>query len=53
MPVTRASPESGLDSVVRILMVVDLPAPLGPSKAKMEPLATVRLRPSSALTLLR
>lgn len=53
MPATRASPESGRERVVRILMVVDLPAPLGPSRAKMDPLATVRFSPSSALTLLR
>ena len=32
--------ESGRDKVVRILTVVDLPAPLGPSRPKMVPAAT-------------
>src|SRR5262245_15091921 len=50
-PATRAEPESGRDSVVRIFTVVDLPAPLGPSSAKIRPASTVKLRPSSARTL--
>ncbi len=49
-PATRADPESGLVSVVRIFTAVDLPAPLGPSRAKIVPLRTSRLRPSSART---
>ena len=36
-PATLAVPESGRASVVRILMVVDLPAPLGPSSPKISP----------------
>ena len=36
-PATRALPLSGRDSVVRILTVVDLPAPFGPSRPKMVP----------------
>src|SRR5499426_3781530 len=50
-PATRAEPESGLDNVLRIFIVVDLPAPLGPSSAKTVPASTVKLRPSSARTL--
>ena len=47
-PATRARPESARDSVVRIRTVVDLPAPFGPSSAKIVPPGTARLRPSSA-----
>src|SRR5262249_34846528 len=50
-PATSAEPESGLDKVLRIFIVVDLPAPLGPSSAKTAPDSTVKLRPSSARTL--
>src|SRR5262245_21054168 len=50
-PATRAEPESGRDSVLRIFIVVDLPAPLGPSSAKTAPASTVKLRLSSARTL--
>ena len=49
-PSTVAVPESGLSSVVRIRTVVVLPAPLGPSKPSTVPSATVRSRPSSAVT---
>ena len=34
MPATRTSPESGRDKVVRILTVVDLPAPFGPEQTE-------------------
>src|SRR5262245_32767238 len=50
-PATRAEPESGRDNVLRIFIVVDLPAPLGPSNANIAPASTVKLRPSSARTL--
>src|SRR5262249_34873760 len=50
-PATRAEPESGRDNVLRIFIVVDLPAPLGPSSAKIAPASTVKLSPSSARTL--
>ena len=50
IPATRALPSSGRDSVVRILTAVVLPAPFGPSSAKMLPSATQKLRPSSART---
>ena len=49
-PATRAAPESARDSVVRMRTVVDFPAPLGPSSAKIVPAGTARLRPSSART---
>src|SRR6201996_465534 len=52
LPATQASPESGLESVVRILMVVDLPAPFGPRRAKMKPRCTDRVSPSRARTFL-
>src|SRR4029450_9472285 len=44
---TRTSPASAPISVVRMLTVVVLPAPLGPSSAKIVPSATVRSMPSS------
>ncbi len=50
MPATTASPWSGRDSVVRILTVVDLPAPLGPTRPKTVPASTSKLTPSSART---
>jgi hypothetical protein len=50
MPSMTAVPSSGTASVVRILTVVVLPAPFGPTRAKMVPLGTWRSRPSSALT---
>ena len=39
-PATRASPEEGGNSVVSILMVVVLPAPLEPSNPKTSPALT-------------
>ena len=45
-----ALPASGRESVARILTVVDLPAPLGPSSAKTVPAAMSSDRPSSART---
>ena len=36
--------------VVRIFTVVDLPAPFGPSSAKIDPGSTANVRPSSAVT---
>src|SRR2546427_2673441 len=47
-PATSAFPELGLMRPVRTLMVVVLPAALGPSTAKNSPGRTVRLRPSTA-----
>ena len=40
----------GWSSVVSILMVVDLPAPFGPRKAKISPSATSNEIPSTAVT---
>jgi hypothetical protein len=51
-PTTVAVPESGRASVVRILTVVDFPAPLGPSSPNTSPCLKVIDRPSSALTSL-
>src|ERR1019366_8098636 len=48
-PATRASPEEGGNSVVSILIVVVLPAPLEPSTAKTSPALTGRVRPSTAV----
>src|ERR1039457_6740260 len=48
-PVTRASPEEGANSVVSILIVVVLPAPLEPSKPKTSPALTERVRASTAV----
>ena len=50
MPATLARPESGRESVVRILTVVDLPAPFGPSSPKTLPAATWIDNPSRACT---
>src|SRR5258708_20285585 len=50
-PPTVTAPESGRARVVKMRIVVDLPAPLGPSRAKTEPAETSRLTPSSATTL--
>ncbi|CAM5683478.1 hypothetical protein SVIOM74S_03710 [Streptomyces violarus] len=36
-PATRASPDVGVRMPVSILMVVDLPAPFGPSRASSSP----------------
>src|ERR1035438_10088899 len=48
-PATRASPEEGANSVVSILIVVVLPAPLEPSKPKTSPALTERVRASTAV----
>src|ERR1017187_10657990 len=50
-PATRASPEEGGNSVVSILMVVVLPAPLEPSRAKTSPALTERVRASTAVNV--
>ena len=50
MPSTAAVPASGVASVVRILTVVVLPAPLGPTRAEMVPCGTLSVRPFRALT---
>ena len=49
-PETRAWPESGRASVVRIFIVVDLPAPFGPKSPKIVPASTENVRPFSAFT---
>src|SRR5262249_20965945 len=49
-PATRASPQSARERVVRIFTAVDLPAPFGPSRAKIVPASTSNERPSSART---
>ena len=49
-PKIRASPLVGRSSVVRILISVVLPAPLGPSSPKNSPGATSRSTPASAMT---
>ncbi len=46
MPATLACPESGRDSVARILTAVDFPAPFGPSNAKTVPACTLMDSPS-------
>ena len=48
-PRISAVPEVGLSSVVRIFMVVLLPAPLGPRKPKTSPASTSKVTPSTAL----
>ena len=50
-PAMRARPASGVISVARIDTAVVLPAPFGPSRPRTVPAATVRSRPSSAVTL--
>ena len=50
MPATRALPLSGRLSVVRILIVVDLPAPFGPSRPNTVPAVAPNESPSSART---
>src|SRR3954453_10399499 len=47
-PATVAAPDVGSTSVHSILMVVDLPAPLGPRKPKTSPEATSKSTPSTA-----
>jgi len=48
-----AVPEVGMSNVVRILMVVVLPAPFGPRRPKSSPLGTWSESPSSATTSFR
>jgi hypothetical protein len=47
-PATQAVPEVGRASVHRILMVVDLPAPLGPRKPNVSPVRTSKSMPRTA-----
>src|SRR4051794_36499434 len=47
-PATRALPPVGRASVQSMLMVVVLPAPLGPRKPKTSPAATSKLTPRTA-----
>ena len=47
-PATRALPEVGRASVQSMLIVVVLPAPLGPRKPKTSPAATSKLTPRTA-----
>src|SRR5258708_28607152 len=49
-PATRAVPDVALASVQRILIVVVLPAPLGPRKPKVSPLVTSKSMPRTAWT---
>src|ERR1022692_2908580 len=48
-PATRAPPEEGGNSVVSILIVVVLPAPLEPSKPNTSPTSTERDTASTAV----
>src|SRR5438094_6476444 len=48
-PAIRTRPDVGISVVVRIEVVVVLPAPVGPRKAKNSPLRTEKLMPSTAL----
>jgi hypothetical protein len=48
-PSIVAVPDVGARVVVRIEMVVVLPAPFGPSSAKNSPARTSKLMPSTAL----
>src|SRR6187402_2960120 len=50
LPATCAVPEVGVESVVRIRVVVDLPAPFGPRRPNTVPGATAKLSPSRACT---
>ena len=50
-PATRASPEDGGNSVVSILIVVVLPAPLEPSKPKTSPALTESVSASTAVNV--
>src|ERR1700735_5155066 len=49
-PATIADPELGLLSVHSMLIVVDLPAPLGPRKPNTSAIATWKLIPRTART---
>src|ERR1035438_9890557 len=48
-PATRAPPDVGGNSVVSILIVVVLPAPLEPSRPKTSPALTESVRESTAV----
>src|SRR5262245_7121465 len=48
-PATHADPEVGRASVHSILIVVDLPAPLGPRKPNVSPTGTSKSMPRTAL----
>src|SRR5271166_2159047 len=48
-PPTVARPDVGRSSPVRILIVVVLPAPLGPKNPKISPGATAKEMPSTAV----
>jgi len=48
-PATTASPPVTEASVERILMMVVLPAPLGPRSPKTSPSSTEKVTPSTAL----
>ena len=50
MPATQARPPVGSTSVVSMPIVVDLPAPLGPSRPKNSPPLTSRSMPQTAGT---
>ncbi len=50
MPFTSAVPSVGCRYVVRIFIVVDLPAPLGPSKPTTSPCFTSNETLSNAFT---
>ena len=50
-PFTVATPPSARSNVVKMLMTVVLPAPLGPSRAKTAPRATLKSMPSSTTLL--
>src|SRR2546430_15362452 len=50
-PAIRTRPDVGISVVVRIEIVVVLPAPFGPRKAKNSPLRTEKLMSSTALAL--
>jgi hypothetical protein len=50
-PATRAVPAEGRSSVVRTLISVVLPAPLGPSSPNSSPCATATSTPFSAVTV--
>jgi hypothetical protein len=50
MPATKARSPVGITVVVSIPIVVDLPAPFGPSRPKNSPASIARSTPSTAVT---
>ena len=50
LPAIRMVPDVGCSVVVRMDIVVVLPAPFGPSSAKSSPGGTSKLTPSTAFT---